>query len=81
MPSQRRKNIRLDKEIYSNPNQIFSLTICTKDRQPIFSNKLYALNIIETFQTKPFHQNAKLYAYCLMPDHVHLLISPKDTKI
>ena len=81
MTIQRRKNIRLDKEIYSNPNQIFSITICTKDQQPFFSNKLYAQAIIKTFQTKPFHQNANLYAYCLMPDHLHLLISPKDENL
>ena len=74
MPLQRRKNIRLKKEIYSNQNQIFSITIGTKDRQPLFRNKLYAQTIIKTFQTKPFKQNTKLYAYCLMPDHLHFLI-------
>jgi putative transposase len=78
MPLKRRKIIRLKKEVYSNNNLIFSITICTKNRQPIFRNELYAQAIIKTFQTRPFHQNAKLYAYCLMPDHLHLLISPKD---
>ena len=78
MPSQRRKNIRLNKEVYSNPNQIFSLTICTKDRQPIFRNKLYAQETVNTFESKPFLQETEKYAYCLMPDHLHLLLSPKD---
>ena len=78
MPSKQRKNIRLKKEIYSNPNQIFSITICTKDRQPIFRNKLYLQATVNTFQSKPFIQETELYAYCLMPDHLHLLISPKD---
>ena len=81
MPLQRRKNIRLKKEIYSNQNQIFSITIGTKDRQPLFRNKLYAQTIIKTFQTKPFKQNTKLYAYCLMPDHLHFLISPHNDNL
>ncbi|UCE54630.1 MAG: transposase [Desulfobacterales bacterium] len=79
MSLKRRKNIRLNKEIYSNQNQIFSLTICTKDRRPIFGKKLWAKTIIETFQTKPFRKNLEFYAYCLMPDHLHLLVSPKNS--
>ena len=77
----RRKNIRLKKEIYSDQNQLFGITVCTKSRQPIFHQKLHAATIIETFQTKPFHQNTKLYAYCLMPDHLHLLVAPKQSNL
>jgi putative transposase len=77
----RRKNIRLKKEIYSNQNQIFNITVCTKDRRPIFHQKFHATTITETFQTKPFHQNTKLYTYCLMPDHLHLLVSPKESNL
>ena len=77
MPLRYRKNVRLKKEIYSNKNQIFSITICTKDRRPIFGKELWAKTIIETFQTEPFRKNTESYAYCLMPDHLHLLVSPK----
>ena len=78
MPLRHRKNIRLKKEIYSNQNQIFSITICTKDRRPIFGEELWAQKIIETFPTEPFRNNTESYAYCLMPDHLHLLVSPKN---
>ena len=71
-----RKNIRLNKRIYSNQNQIFSITICTKDRQPIFNKELYAKTVIETFSTEHFQQHITPFAYCLMPDHLHLWISP-----
>ena len=81
MSLRHRKSIRLKKEIYSHQNQIFSITICTKDRYPIFRNQLYAQTIIKTFQTKPFYQNTESYAYCLMPDHLHLLLSPKGVNL
>ena len=78
MDLNRRKNIRLKKEIYSNHNQIFSITICTKDRRPIFSKKLYAKTIIETFKKEHFGKYTTCFAYCLMSDHLHLLVSPKN---
>jgi len=81
MSLKRRKNIRLKKEIYSNQNQIFSITICTKDWQPLFYKKSHAKPIIESFQTDVFHQNTKSYAYCLMPDHLHLLVAPKESNL
>ena len=77
----RRKNIRLNKKVYSNQNQIFSITICTKDRRPIFSNALWAKTIIDTFQTDPFQNSIESYAHCLMPDHLHLLVSPKNANL
>jgi len=81
MSLKHRKNIRLKKEIYSKQNQIFSITICTKDRRPLFHQKALAKTIIETFQTEVFQQNTKLYAYCLMPDHLHILVSPKESNL
>ena len=76
-----RKNIRLNKRIYSNQNQIFSITICTKDRQPIFNKELYAKTVIETFSTEHFQEHITPFAYCLMPDHLHLLISPNGSNL
>jgi len=73
-----RKNIRLQKEVYSKQNQIFSITICTKDRKFLFQNRKWATVIIGTLKTGPFGKNVKCYAYCLMPDHLHLQLSPID---
>ncbi|MEJ2219637.1 MAG: transposase [Desulfobacterales bacterium] len=78
MSFRNRKNIRLKKEIYSNQSRIFSITICTIDRRPIFRKELRAKTIIETFQTETFQKNTESYAYCLMPDHLHLLVSPQN---
>ena len=78
MTLKHRKNIRLQKEAYSKQNQIFSITICTKDRKSLFQNKKWATVIIDTLKTGPFGKKVKCYAYCLMPDHLHLQISPID---
>ncbi len=73
-----RKNIRLSSDVYRNPNQIFSITICTWQRMPLFITSEYADALISTLQHGLFAQKTTLCAYCLMPDHLHLLIAPKD---
>jgi len=75
---EKRKNIRLSRQIYSKPNLIFSVTICTEDRRPVFSNKKWAKKITEALKSGPFAKGTECYAYCLMPDHLHLQISAKD---
>jgi putative transposase len=74
----RRKNIRLPSAVYENPAQIFSITICTWQRIPLFNNSTYARALTDTLHKGLFADKTKLYAYCLMPDHLHLLISPKE---
>ena len=72
----RRKNIRLQSSAYYNDAQIFSLTICTWRRLPLFKNVAYAAVLIDTLHAGLFAEKSKRYAYCLMPDHLHLLMSP-----
>jgi REP element-mobilizing transposase RayT len=76
MTLKRRKNIRLSKEAYSSSSLIFSITICTKDRKPLFKDKNWAAMIIDTLKTGPLGKGVKCDAYCLMPDHLHLQVSP-----
>jgi len=78
MALQRRKNIRLPKQVYSNLNQIFSITICTNDRRQIFRNETWCKMILESLETGPFGKSTECFAYCLMPDHLHLQIAPRD---
>jgi putative transposase len=76
--NKRRKNIRLEKETYQDSSQVFSLTICTRDRQPLFLNLTWAKIVLDSLKTGPFGQKTKRYAYCLMPDHLHILIACCD---
>jgi REP element-mobilizing transposase RayT len=78
MANIKRKNIRLSRQIYANENLLFSVTICTKERKPIFGNPNWSRKITRSLKTGPFGENVQCLAYCLMPDHLHLLISPRN---
>ena len=81
MLEKRRKNIRLARESYEISSQIFSVTICTKDKGPLFQNEKWAKLILNSLKTGPFGKHTELYAYCLMPDHIHIQISPLQNNL
>jgi len=72
----RRKNIRLHPSLYENPSQIFSITICTDNRRPLFEDPPRARAVFDTLSTGPIGRDTVRYAACLMPDHLHLLMAP-----
>jgi putative transposase len=76
MMEKRRKHIRLPRETYEIPSQIFSITICTQDRRPLFQNETWAKFLLGSLNTGPLEEQTERYAYCVMPDHLHLLIFP-----
>ncbi len=76
MNNKRRKDIRLPSKIYANPSHVFSITVCTWQRAPLFENPAYATTLTKSLHQGLFAERTKLFAYCLMPDHLHLLISP-----
>ena len=78
MLHKRRENIRLPKETYETPSQIFSVTICAWDRRPLFHNKNWARLVVTSMETGPFGKQTERYACCLMPDHLHLQLAPRE---
>ena len=75
-----RQKIRLDSEIYRIPNLPCFVTIATKGKQAIFSHKGLAENFVALLRTVCKENNIPLYAYCIMPDHAHFLLSASETK-
>jgi REP element-mobilizing transposase RayT len=75
---ERRKKIRLEKEAYENSSQVFSLTICTRDRQSFFLNPAWGKVVLDSLETGPFGRKTERYAYCLVPYHLHILIACFD---
>ena len=67
-----RKQNRLNHDIYHG-NRAYSLTICTDNRQKHFLNATTVTTCIDILRqiSKPLFE---IYAYCFMPDHLHLLI-------
>jgi len=75
-----RKKIRLTPEVYRIVGMPCSITIATKGKQKIFSNQCMAHNFVALLKSACAESSIPLYAYCIMPDHVHLLISASDKK-
>ena len=71
----KRKNIRLKDFDYSRPNYVYFITICAAKSQKTFLNKIRANSIVDSLDFLRNKKNILIFAYCLMPDHLHLLIS------
>lgn len=78
MGLKKRKKIRLSRALYEETGQVFSITICTANRQDFFTNSEIARQVINTLKSDLISRRLDLFAYCLMPDHLHLLVAPKD---
>ncbi len=56
--------------------QPFSITICVADRRPVFGNPSLARDAVDHLLALSSKCGVALYAYCVMPDHIHVLLSP-----
>jgi REP element-mobilizing transposase RayT len=72
----RRKYIRLPPEAYANPAHVFYLTIDALLRQRFFSRKVFNDAIVAQLRLLAEEKRCPVKVYCLMPTHLHLLISP-----
>ncbi|MFQ5956551.1 MAG: transposase [Candidatus Brocadiales bacterium] len=71
------RSLRLKNFDYSQILPYF-VTICTKDEKPILYDGL-AEDIVSCLKELRVSHGFKLYVYCIMPDHIHLLLSPGDS--
>ena len=68
-----RKNIRLSTKAYKN--RIIHIIICTRGKTPLFANKDIAYSVRQQILNLSRLKQVKIYAYVIMPDHIHLLVS------
>jgi len=71
-----RKRLRLKNFDYGNPNYVYFLTICARHLSMPFYNPDLADKIMESLLFIREKKEIDLYCYCLMPDHLHIVISP-----
>lgn len=76
--SKKRKQMHLKGFNYSSHEHVFFLTICTADKQSYFSDSKVADLIVKELEHRRDIQEIKLFCYCIMPDHLHLLLSLKE---
>ncbi len=71
-PNFRRKNIRLRAVDYLG-RRLYFLTLCFHKRQPLATNSRIAKWLIKTIAQHAARAGFAIHAYCIMPDHIHLL--------
>jgi REP element-mobilizing transposase RayT len=73
---QRRKALRLKDFDYSNPDYVYFVTVRARRLSEPFQNQMLAHKVIDSLLFIREAKGIHLYCYCLMPDHLHLALSP-----
>ena len=71
-------NRRLDGQLYQQPGRICFITIRAYLNKSPFLNRLINEMIINILNEEQKRLHCIIYTYCLMPDHVHFMISPEE---
>jgi putative transposase len=71
-----RSSPRLKSIDYNEPYP-FLLTTCTHARKHIFANREFSSVVVEALAEYSPKYDMQLFAYCLMPDHLHILARPE----
>lgn len=72
-----RKDIRLFRSEYIG-RRIFLLTVCSENRCAIFQKANRARAAIESLKRVSDSMGVLVHAFCVMPDHVHVLVEGKS---
>lgn len=71
-----RRSPRMTTLDYSEP-YVFSTTVCVFDRRPLFSKSESAGILESAVKQYASFCEMDLIAYCIMPDHLHVIIQPQ----
>jgi putative transposase len=78
------RSVRLKEFDYTSPFLIYHIIIGAAEKQNIFTDPTINLKVIETLKNSAELYGYKLLSYCLMSDHLHILVqateSPKDLR-
>jgi putative transposase len=72
-----RKEHHLDREAYRDPQTAFFLTLCARQHDEPFRNDHLARAVLDAIEFRRSTGVWTIYAYCLMPDHLHLVVQLK----
>ena len=72
------KNIRLSPSNYVGTGWFF-VTMCCLKRRPVFTNPAVCRWFLDLLRNEVHSHRFALHAYCLMPDHIHLLTEGKQS--
>ena len=77
----KRRLHRIDRVVYSVSGIVVHITVCTEKRKQLFVDPAIAEWVFRSLIHGPVATESDLYAVCVMPDHIHLLLGVKETNI
>jgi len=72
------RNQRLAPELYAQAGRVCFITVRAYMRQSPFGPDRLNQMIIDALAEEEERQNCAVFTYCLMPDHLHFLVSPRQ---
>ena len=72
------KNQRLATELYTCSDRVYFITVCAHDRQSAFTQPSLARLVLDVLYAEQERQRCSVFSYCLMPDHFHYLVQPRE---
>jgi putative transposase len=72
------QNKRLDPELYTSTSHVCFITIRAYLNQSPFERHDLNQLILDVLQEEQERQRCTVFTYCLMPDHLHFLVSPRQ---
>jgi len=76
----KRKQIHLVNFDYKDTNYVYFITICTFNKIPYFCNPQFAKYIAQEIDFRSHaSKEVTTFAWCIMPDHVHLLMKLNES--
>jgi REP element-mobilizing transposase RayT len=76
-----RKRLRIADFEYSEPSYVFFATMCARHHTKPFDIQSLAREVVAAIEWQRAHNRWKVYCYCLMPDHLHIVFSPTDSRV
>jgi putative transposase len=71
-----RKRLHLENFDYKRSHTVYFLTLCTVNKQRYFLNKKMAKVISDEIEFRTSNlKEITVFCYCIMPDHLHMLLS------
>ena len=75
------RNRRLDPDLYARADHVCFITMQAYMHQSPFARDDLNRLILDALREEQERQNCAVFTYCLMPDHLHFLVSPRQDGI
>lgn len=70
------RNRRLAPQLYTHANRVYFITVRAYRNQTPFKGPALNKRMIDILRNEQERLRCQVYIYCLMPDHLHFLVSP-----